>query len=78
MTKKEQVYNYLTDWYCDENTANKLVNGFYEYGWGIEEVDMEQYNNDKDYKNYIDSQRENLLVDVDLPGSGYWLVGGMI
>lgn len=78
MNKKEQVYRYLTDWYCDTNTAKKLINGFYEYGCGIEEVNIEKYHKDKDYKNYIDSQKQNLIVDVDLPGSGYWLVGGMI
>lgn len=78
MDKKEQVYQYLTDWYCDASTAKKLVSGFYEYGCGIEEVDMERYYNDKDYQSYIDSQRENLIVDVGLPGSGYWLVGGMV
>lgn len=78
MTKKEQVYQYLTDWHCDASTAKKLVKGFYEYGCGIEEVDIEKYHNDKDYQSYIDSQRENLIVDVDLPGSGYWLVGGMV
>lgn len=79
MSKKEKVYQFLVDWdYCDEATAKKLVNGFYEYGCGVEEVDTNRYSKDEDYRSYIDSQRENLINDVSLPGSGYWLVGGMI
>lgn len=80
MTKeeKQRFYDFLVEWYYDEPTAKKLVNGLYEYGCGIEEVDKKRYDEDNDYREYVYNQRENLITDIDLPGTGYWLVGGMI
>lgn len=76
--KEEQVYQFLVEWYCSENDAKKLVNGSYEYSRGIEEVDTREYNKGEEYHEYINSQKENWIQDVELPGSGWWLVGGLI
>lgn len=75
--KEKQVFDWLVEWVNgDENVVAAIVGGHsYEYGVGVEEVDREEYDADPDYREYIDSQRENWVDDVSLPGSGWWLVG---
>lgn len=75
--KEKRVFDWLVEWVNDdENVIATIVNGHsYEYGTGVEEVDRTLYGSDPDYRDYIDSQRENWLEDVGLPGSGWWLVG---
>lgn len=74
---QKRVYDWLIYWdYCDEKTASLIVGGgSYEYGLGIEEVNRKDYDNDPDYKEYIDSQEENWFEDTGLPGSGWFLIG---
>lgn len=75
--KEKQVFDWLVEWVNgDKKVVATIVSGHsYEYGAGVEEVDRNLYNSDPDYRDYIDSQRENWVEDVDLPGSGWWLVG---
>lgn len=79
-SKMRKVYDWILEWdYCDEEMAAYTVGGgSYEYGNGIEEVDPDEYDSDEDYREYVDSQRDNWLQDLDLPGSHWWLFGGMI
>ena len=78
--KMWKVYDWILEWdYCDEEMAAYIIGGdSYEYGNGIEEVDHDEYDSDEDYREYVDSQRYNWLQDLDLPGSHWWLFGGMI
>lgn len=78
---QKALFNWLVRWEVsgDEELATKIVNaGYlgYEYGAiGCEEVDREQYENDSDYRSFIDSQSGNWRNDEDLPGSKWWLIG---
>ena len=78
---QKALFDWLVQWEVDgdEELATKIVNaGYlgYEYGViGCEEVDREQYENDSDYRSFIDSQSGNWRNDEDLPGSKWWLIG---
>ena len=78
---QKALFNWLVRWEVsgDEELAAKIVNaGYlgYEYGViGCEEVDREQYENDSNYRSFIDSQSGNWRDDDDLPGSKWWLIG---
>lgn len=78
---QKALFDWLVQWEVsgDEELATKIVNaGYlgYEYGAiGCEEVDREQYENDSDYRSFIDSQSGNWRDDEDLPGSKWWLIG---
>lgn len=78
---QKALFDWLVQWEVggDEKLAAKIVNaGYlgYEYGpIGCEEVDREQYEDDSDYRSFIDSQSENWRDDAGLPGSEWWLIG---
>lgn len=78
---QKALFDWLVQWEVsgDEKLAAKIVNAGslgYEYGViGCEEVDREQYENDSDYRSFIDSQSENWREDAGLPGSEWWLIG---
>ena len=78
--KMWKVYDWILEWdYCDEEMTAYIVGGdSYENGNGIEEVDPDEYDSNEYYREYVDSQRANWLQDLDLPGSHWWLFGGMI
>lgn len=78
--KMWKVYEWLVEWINDDEkiVATIVGGGSYDYGMGIEEVDRKLYASDTDYREYIDSQRDNWVEDAALPGSGWWLVGSMI
>lgn len=72
------LFDFLVEYYTDKVTAKKIINGGYQgycyAGWGYVEVDPD----DEDDQEFIQEQKENLISDVNLPGTGYFLVGGMI
>ncbi len=78
---QKALFDWLVQWEVgsDKELATKIVNaGYlgYEYGViGCEEVDREEYENDSDYRSFIDSQSGNWRDDEDLPGSKWWLIG---
>ncbi|MEY8736447.1 hypothetical protein AB9M75_04155 [Lactobacillus sp. AN1001] len=76
--KEKELFDFLVEYYTDEVTARKIINGGdqgYCYGGcGYIEVDPD----DEFDQEFIQEQESNLISDVSLPGTGYFLVGGMI
>lgn len=78
MTSEEkQLFDFLVDYYTDKDTVRKIISGGdqgYSYvGCGYQWVYSDELDDD-----YIQGQKENLIVDESLPYDGYVLVGGMI
>ena len=78
---QKALFDWLVQWEVDgdEALATKIVNGGslgYEYGLiGCEEVNRNRYENDSEYRSFIDSQSNNWREDEDLPESKWWLIG---
>lgn len=76
-TEEKQLFDFLVEYYTDKVTAKKIINGGYQgycyAGCGYQWVNSDELDDD-----YIQGQKENLIMDESLPYDGYVLVGGMI
>lgn len=75
---EKDLFDFLVEWVTDEVAAQKIIKGGYQgylYGGaGYVEVDPD----DPEDKKFIQEQESNLISDAGLPGTGCFLVGGMI